>query len=319
MRYAFIALAFAACSDDTKPADTSPETSPDIETIAETTPETIDETTPETSPEAETTPETIDETTPEIETTPDPTIVAVPGQRCALDELVGLITIEDSGGTFYLQGAIDDRPSPWYGAPELTTDACDFHRFDPAAACPPCSETELCGIDGTCSPAPFRHTDVVVKVTSTGDETYNADPTTGDIFATLTGSGPFAFDVQYGDVHITLVPTAAPTALVDLTGTLEGGYDAPTKLDVAWSTTDFGTDVFTRIPINHHAAGPTFTECTVAGSAGALSVGQAMLEPLAVITGLEFQGLEHTRFAAAQTPEGCVELRVMRREFVNLF
>ncbi len=313
MRYVFIALAFAACSDDSKPADTSP--SPDVETIAETTPETVEETTPETTPEVE----TIEETTPDTETTPDPTIVAVPGQRCGLDERVGLITIEDSGGTFYLQGAIDDRPTPWYGAPELSTEACDFHRFNPGAACPPCSETELCGIDGTCSAAPVRLTDVVVKLTSTSDETYAADPTTGDIFGTLTGTGPFAFDIQYGDTHITLVATAAPTALVDLTGTLEGGFEAPTKLDVAWSTTDAGTDVFTRIPINHHAAGPTFTECVVPGNAGALSVGQAMLEPLAVITGLEFQGLEHTRFAAAQTPAGCVEVRVLRREFVNLF
>ena len=303
MRYAFIALAFAACSDDPKPAtDTGNSTETTPETVAETTPETIAEATPET-----------------IETTPDPTIVAVPGQRCALDERIGLITVEDSGGTFYLQGAIDDRPSPWYGAPELSTEACDFHRFDPSSACPTCSETELCGLDGTCSPAPVRYTDVVVTLTGTTEESFSADATTGDVFGALTGTGPFAFDVRYGDVHITLVATAAPSALSDLTGTLEGGFEAPTKLDVAWSTSDLGTDVFTRIPINHHASGPTFTECAVPGSAGALSVGQAMLEPLAVITGLEFQGLEHTRFAAAETPAGCVELRVLRREYVNLF
>ena len=106
---------------------------------------------------------------------------------------------------------------------------------------------------------------------------------------------------------------------IKLVGTLEGGYDAPTSLDVAWSTSAVGTDVFTHIPINHHAGGPTFTECTVPASSGGFTVGEAMLAPLAVSTGLEFQGLEHVRFAAAETPAGCVEVRFTERHYLNLF
>jgi hypothetical protein len=37
-----------------------------------------------------------------------------------------------------------------------------------------------------------------------------------------------------------------------------------------------------------------------------------MLLPLAVDTGLEWQGMEHARFAAAETPSGCVEIRYSR-------
>ncbi len=67
--------------------------------------------------------------------------------------------------------------------------------------------------------------------------------------------------------------------------------------------------MFTHIPINHHAGGPTFTECWVEASVHTLQVPGAMLVPLAVETGLEFQGVEHVQVAAAETPAGCVELR----------
>jgi hypothetical protein len=34
-----------------------------------------------------------------------------------------------------------------------------------------------------------------------------------------------------------------------------------------------------------------------------------MVNPLAVVTGLEFQGVDHVHLAAAVTPMGCVEFR----------
>jgi hypothetical protein len=40
--------------------------------------------------------------------------------------------------------------------------------------------------------------------------------------------------------------------------------------------------------------------------------------PLAVATGLEFQALQHVRFAAVDTPTGCVEVRMTRTQYVNL-
>lgn len=41
-----------------------------------------------------------------------------------------------------------------------------------------------------------------------------------------------------------------------------------------------------------------------------------MVDPLAVETGLEFQGLEHAFVAAATTPQGCVEFRFGEQLFV---
>jgi hypothetical protein len=56
----------------------------------------------------------------------------------------------------------------------------------------------------------------------------------------------------------------------------------------------------------------------VPASAGALHVDGSMLLPLAVATGLEFQGMDHVRFAAAETPAGCVEIRMMVSHYPNL-
>ena len=70
-----------------------------------------------------------------------------------------------------------------------------------------------------------------------------------------------------------------------------------------------GAFVRTTIPINHHAGGPTFTECAAPDGSGAFHADAAMINPLAVKTGLEFQGVEHVFVAAAVTPQGCVEFR----------
>ena len=64
--------------------------------------------------------------------------------------------------------------------------------------------------------------------------------------------------------------------------------------------------------------GLTFTECAVPASSGALHIDGAMLQPLAAVTGLEFQGVEHVRFAAASTPAGCVELRYETQQYTSL-
>ena len=63
----------------------------------------------------------------------------------------------------------------------------------------------------------------------------------------------------------------------------------------------------------------TFTMCVVAAAECSFEVGQAMLQPLAVSTGLEFQPVDHVRFAAAETELGCVEFRFIVRQFVSPF
>ena len=108
-----------------------------------------------------------------------------------------------------------------------------------------------------------------------------------------------------------------PPALEGLNAVLSGTYDMPTAVDVNWNAADADTFVVTRIPINHHVGTSTFTECTAGGATGNLHVNQPMLVPLSVATGLEFQGIQHGRYAAAETPEGCVELRFFRHEYTN--
>ena len=45
-------------------------------------------------------------------------------------------------------------------------------------------------------------------------------------------------------------------------------------------------------------------------SAGSFRADADMVDPLAVSTGLEFQGVSHFAFAAAETAGGCVEFRL---------
>lgn len=145
-----------------------------------------------------------------------------------------------------------------------------------------------------------------------GQETQTLVPEyAGAIWGAVTLPGRvFAATLTWGEFTVRLAETAVPDPIPDLMGTWHGTSEAPTGLDFAWTPpVEAAAELHTRIPINHHAGGPTYTECVVPSAAGAFSVAEAMLTPLAVITGLEFQGLEHVRVAAAVTPVGCIEFR----------
>ena len=320
-----LALTTLGCPDDA-PGRGDADTATDTPDAPDSASDTIDDPDTGDATDATDTADTALDTADTADTAPDSlpsdVTVATPGERCSLAERVGLVEIEEIPAeptTFYAFAGIDDRPNPWYGAPELSSGGCDFHRFDPTSGCPPCAVDELCGIDGTCNKAPTRHLDATLTLTAEDTtQTFAADPVTGDMWGQLTLAGrAFAVEVTFAGQRVTLPLTESPGALDEPHGTLEGGYEAPTRLDLAWQTAAAGTHVFTRIPINHHAAGPTFTECTVPARTGALTIGEAMLAPLAIITGLEFQGLEHIRFAAAHTPLGCVEIRFTMRQYVS--
>jgi len=301
-----LALCLAACGSDTAmPGDTTDTTDDAVETT-DTAPETLLDSAPEAA---------------ETDTSPNPTIIAELGEHCAIEDRIGVVQLEDTGVGLYLGAMLEDRRNPWYGAPELTSEACAFYRFKPTAACPPCADDELCDRTGTCTKAPAPYPDGrVVLIAGDARQTFDASPETREVGGPVTLPGEtFALEIAFGGVLINVPALTAPGDLEDVVGTLEGGYDAPTRLDVAWSTKDIGTHVFTHIPINHHAAAPTFTRCSVPATDGDFTVGEAMLTPLAVSTGLEFQGLEHVRFAAAETPMGCVEVRFLERYYVNLF
>ena len=239
--------------------------------------------------------------------------VAIPGARCAPAERAGLVEINADRRVFaYLL----DRPDPQLGEPALSDSACAFHEYRLKAPCEPCDEGELCGLDSRCAAAPRRALDGRVMIRDgQQQQTFTADPEIGDLGGELTLSGSdFTVEVVGFGQTVTLEQaTAIPEPLANLAASLSGTLDDPQAIDASWNPRAGGGQLFTHIPINHHAGGATFTECAVAASTGSLHVDQPMLEPLAVSTGLEFQSFEHVRFAAAETSRGCVEIRFSRR------
>ncbi len=151
---------------------------------------------------------------------------------------------------------------------------------------------------------------------STGVEQrqYFADPNRGGIHSTLDigdASSSYAMTLSWDDTEIMLDPMpVASGKLVDLAVDTESTVDnMPGALDATWQPPGDAAFVRTRIPINHHAGGPTFTECAAPTSAGTFHADADMINPLSVQTGLEFQGLDHVFIAAARPPQGCVEFR----------
>jgi hypothetical protein len=70
------------------------------------------------------------------------------------------------------------------------------------------------------------------------------------------------------------------------------------------------------IPINHHIGGPTFTRCIALESEEGFTASAEMIDPLSVVTGLEFQGLSHEHAVAVQVDGGCVQLTSGTRVYV---
>lgn len=248
------------------------------------------------------------------------TVAAVPGARCELSERIGEIAITGDGGGLYAIASIYDRPHPWYGDWKLQSDDCAFHEFSPQGACAPCAGGEMCATDGTCRPAPL-----LVEVSrfalfgdSGAQELVTGAPSKQPQGVVTLADAAFAVEVTWGSHTVTLAETEVPGALAGLQGVFAGDYDAPGDIDITWTPQPEGGTVHTNIPINHHAAGPTFTDCAVPASSGAMHVPEEMVTPLAVITGLEFQGIDHARFAAAQTSAGCVDIVLSTHFYLDL-
>jgi hypothetical protein len=242
------------------------------------------------------------------------------GELCPLEATIGVVQLAGFPAP-YVQVALFDVPDPWIGQAELSTPTCGFHRYT-ATGCPAsCDAGEVCSIEDECVPERRTIKDATLRVSTGADEReYAADPELGGIYSTLDigdqGSS-YAMTLSWGETEVELA--AMPVAsgnIANLAITTEGDYAAPGALDATWTPSDQGAFVRSRIPINHHAAGPTFTECAAPESAGSFHADAEMIDPLAVVTGLEFQGVEHVFVAAAVTPEGCVELRFGPQVFV---
>ncbi|MBL4686611.1 MAG: hypothetical protein JKY37_18590 [Nannocystaceae bacterium] len=231
-------------------------------------------------------------------------VAAVPGERCAPNERVALVQISGGGLLPYLRVTFNDTPPPFIGAPALSTASCEFYEFLPAWPCG-CGVDEVCSWDDECvaEPQPVAEFDLVVSAGGR-EQLFTETDTDGQI---TVGDDAFALELSALGVTVTLPETAIPGGLLDLEGNLSGTFEAPTAVDLSWSPTADGTHVLSLTNINHHAPQPTFTTCTVAGADGSLHIDGDMLVPLSVITGLEFQAIEHARVAAAQTDIGCIE------------
>lgn len=244
---------------------------------------------------------------------------AVIGQRCAVSETLGVVQLTGFPEP-YVQVTLYDRKDPWLTEPELVTPTCAYHHYTPGA-CQGCEEGEVCSAADECVPEPRTVKDAKLIV-STGDQRreYDANPQLGGISSMLDigdESSEYAMTLSWGGTEVTLPPMPVGSGdIAQLAVDIEGDSQAPGALEVSWEPSEQGGFVRSRIPINHHAAGSTFTDCAAPESAGALRADAEMIDPLAVVTGLEFQGVEHVFIAAAETAQGCVEFRFGPQLFV---
>jgi hypothetical protein len=241
---------------------------------------------------------------------------AIPGARCTQENRVGTVTVGSwAGGNLDLSVQIYDAPVVPRSAMAFSDDACAFwEEVQPGFCEPECGLDEMCDHTGTCRPLPAPVEDLLLTLQA-GEQTQLFEPQyVGQLYGPITLSGrDFSATLVFSGLTVHLPQTTVPQPLEDLVGTWHGGNESPEGLRFQWTIPDdpAGAEVFTNIPINHHAAGPTHTRCAVPAAEGSFSVAGEMLTPLAVVTGLEFQGLEHVRVAAAVTSKGCIEFQWM--------
>ena len=235
-------------------------------------------------------------------------VTAVIDSVCPPSERLGLLKVGQEGSLSF-SVELYDRPQPWMAQAADSSDACDLFVFAEGCAC---DVGETCDSDGNCIPAPVEHA-VTVTASVGGDEEVFPPPanSVGGHWGTLTlPSDNLAFTLATDDLVIEVPAMSLPSSVpVQMTQT--GTFESPI-VDLSWSAPDdVGTHMATTIPINHHVGSPTHTRCVVDADAEALHVEGDLVDVLAVITGLEFQTMEHTRFASATLDEGCVDIRFL--------
>jgi hypothetical protein len=241
------------------------------------------------------------------------------GEPCPRMEQAGAIQLSLSEGRVSLGGMIYNAPQPITGAPALANDHCTYHRYD-ASGCGACAAPLVCSGAGNCVPMPTAFTDLEVTATA-GATTHTAqgDPDYGWLYEQWDDvEDDWALELSFGQDRITAPAMPIADGDIGVAVAVESADEtAPGALTVTWTPTADGSLVRTEIPINHHAQPGTFTLCEGDAALGGFTADATMIDPLAVITGLEFQGVEHLQVASAQTSVGCVELRYGTQVRVN--
>lgn len=242
-----------------------------------------------------------------------------PGEICPLTERIGEITLFDyGGGAPYLFGQVYDAVDPWIGPAELESGGCSFHRFAPQS-CGTCPGTQVCAFDGQCVEQRHARLDLSASIDAgSGPLPFSADPVTGQVYGELPQADTYTLTFNLGSSEFSLPAMTRGVTRPNMRVTATGDSMTPGDLQAAWTPLGDNARVRTLISINHHAAGPTFTRCDVPESEGSFSATSAMLVPLAVSTGLEFQGLETTQSTAVWTGQGCVDVRVGTQQYTSI-
>ncbi len=232
----------------------------------------------------------------------------VRGESCPSHQSIGHFGLWDNGnagGRFYT------APNPYVGQPTIESEDCIYYEYD-AAGCGICPEDLVCRGDGECVAWPDLFEDLVVEGSS-GEESFvlehdlESGHTTGSY-----GDPSLTWDLvlRFGGLEVEIPGMAVASDLQDVQVVVEvddttGTYGA---LDATWTPLDDGAVVRSEIPINHHAHPGTLTACSASTEAGGFHATAEQIEPLSVVTGLEFQGLEHMHVAAVYTSLGCAEV-----------
>jgi len=244
---------------------------------------------------------------------------AVVGERCAYEDRVGLVQILARSVGASAWAVLHDVPDFFTDGPDLSDASCSYYSFA-SGSCGSCEVPLRCGADGECHEPRQADTSLELVLASESEEQLIPyDPSSGAVSGSIALSDPsFSVELRGFGQRVTHVAASVPGELTDLNGTMSGTYDEPTAIDVSWSPEAAGTHVFTHVPMNHHVPTGAFTECAVDATVGAMHIDDSMLVPLSVSTGLEFQTVDHTRFAAAETPLGCIEFRWTRLHYSPL-
>jgi hypothetical protein len=245
--------------------------------------------------------------TPDPDDTGDPDPI-VAGAFCDADELLGEVVVSRWGdGPAGFSARLQDAPDPRAAPPSATSGACSFYEFS-ASYCEGCASPKVCSAEGECVDPPRAVTALELVLTADGVESSHHTDELGNLWGDAGAATRFAFELTWPGGHVVSEEMELPTGL-SATVSAEGDPMAPGALTASWSGSEQGW-VATSISINHHAGAYTYTECRAEAVDGGFVAPAEMIDPLAVVTGLEFQGLTHGEHAAAEVEGGCVQVSV---------